>query len=169
MTKIPAEDPSQFSLPENRVEYVSSILWILFGSFVVFQAQRLPYTDEFGPSAGFFPFWLGTISIFLGVIMAIQTGIRRAQKQVITFASKSAVFKMISIVACLAVLPWLIEAAGFFLTSGVLFFFLLYIVEKESLTFSLISAVLSFFLLWLIFGVILKLSLPLGFLQFMRF
>ncbi len=98
-----------------------------------------------------------------------KLSISRAQKEEIPFASKSAVSKMILIVACLAVFPWLIETVGFYLTSGMLFFFLLYVVEKESLKFSLISAVLSFFLLWLIFEVILKVQLPLGFMTFMRF
>ncbi len=169
MTENSIENPSPLSIPGKRVDQVSSILWILFGSFVIIQAQKLDYTDEFGPSAGFFPFWLGAISVFLGAILAIQASVSRAQKQEIPFASKSAVSKMILIVICLAVFPWLIETAGFYLTSGMLFFFLLYVVEKESLKFSLISAVLSFFLLWLIFEAMLKVQLPLGFMTFMRF
>ena len=169
MAEDSTENTSPLSISRKRVDQISSILWILFGSFVIIQANKLQYVDEFGPSAGYFPFWLGAISVFLGAILAIRASISRAKKEEIPFAGKSAVFKMILIVACLAVFPWLIEKAGFYLTSGMLFFFLLYVVEKESLKFSLISAVLSFILLWLIFAVMLKVDLPLGFMTFMRF
>ncbi len=169
MSDKTAENLSPLSIPENRVDQVSSILWISFGIFVILQAQKLDYTDDFGPSAGFFPFWLGVISISLGVILAIQASAGKERKQEITIASKGAVFKMILITIGLLIFVLLIERAGFFLSAGLLFLFLLYAVEKQSLKYSLIAAVLSFFALWLIFGVGLKVQLPVGFMKFMRF
>jgi putative tricarboxylic transport membrane protein len=169
MTEKSIENPSPLSIPEKRVDQVSSILWISFGIFVIIQSQKLDYTDDFGPSAGFFPFWLGVISIFLGAMLTIQASFRKTQKQEITIASKSAAFKMFMITLGLFVFILLIERAGFFLSAGLLFLFLLYAVERQSLKYSLIAAVLSFFLLWLIFGVGLKLQLPVGFMKFMRF
>lgn len=161
--------PSPLSIPEKRVDQVSSILWIAFGIFVIIQSHKLDYTDDFGPSAGFFPFWLGVLSIFLGAMLAIQASLSRTQKQEITIASRSTAPKMLMIIVGLFIFLLLIERTGFFLAAGLLFLFLLYVVEKQSLKYSLSAAVLSFLLLWLIFGVGLKLQLPVGFMKFIRF
>ena len=107
--------------------------------------------------------------MILGAFLAFQTSFGRKAKPDITIAGKSAFFKMLMIIVGLFAFFLLIERAGFFLSSGLLFFFLLYAVERRSLIYSLSAAVLSFFLLWLIFGVGLKLQLPLGFMKFMRF
>ena len=170
MTENTIENSSPLSIPEKRVDQVSSILWISFGIFVIIQSQQLDYTDDFGPSAGFFPFWLGAISIFLGALLAIQASIGKAAKQQrVAIASKSAVFKMFMITIGLFIFFFLIDRAGFFLSAALLFLFLLYAVERQSLKYSFIAGVVSFFLLWLIFGVGLKLQLPVGFMKFMRF
>lgn len=157
---------SQLSVPEKRVDRISSIIWIALGIFVIYQTKGLDYTDDFGPAAGFFPFWLGIILISLGIILAIQTFDSRKKKQEISISSKSAVLKMFIIVCGLFIFIALIEKAGFYLSSGLLFLFLLYVAEKQTLKYSLIAAVLSFFALWLIFGMGLKLQLPVGFMKF---
>ena len=125
MTENGTETGSQVSIPERRVDQVSSILWISFGIFVVFQALKLDYTDDFGPSAGFFPLWLGAISIFLGAMLAIQATFSRKEKQAVTIASKSAATKMCVIIVGLFAFLLLFERAGFFLSAGLLFLFLL--------------------------------------------
>lgn len=169
MSEKSTENSSPVSIPERHVDQISSALWISFGIFVISQSLKLDYTDDFGPSAGFFPFWLGVIAILLGGILAIQASFSRKTKLEVTIASKSAAFKMFMITVGLFVFFLLIERAGFFLSAGLLFLFLLYAVERQSLKYSLSAAVLSFFLLWLIFGVGLKLQLPVGFMKFMRF
>lgn len=170
MAENSIENPSPLSIPEKRVDQFSSMLWISFGIFVIIQSQKLDYMDDFGPSAGFFPFWLGAISIFLGALLAIQASLGKAVKQQrITIASKSAVFKMFMITVGLFIFFLLIDRAGFFLSAALLFLFLLYTVERQSFKYSLSAAVVSFLLLWLIFGVGLKLQLPVGFMKFMRF
>lgn len=169
MTEKSMENLSPLSIPEKRVDRFSSILWIFFGIFVIIQSQHLDYTDDFGPSAGFFPFWLGVIAILLGGIMAIQTSFGKKHTREITIVSKRAAFKMFMIIVGLFTYFFLIERTGFFLAAALLFLFLLYAVEKRSLKFSLSAAIVSFFLIWLIFGVGLKLQLPVGFMKFMRF
>lgn len=160
---------SQITISEKRVDKVSSILWISLGIFVIFQSRQLNYTDDFGPAAGFVPFWLGIILVILGIILAIQTFDSRKEDQEISIASKSDALKMFIIISGLFVFIVLIERAGFYLSAGLLFLFLLYVAEKQSLKYSLIAAILSFFMLWLIFGLGLKLQLPMGFMEFMRF
>lgn len=156
------------SILERHVDQISSILWISFGIFIITQSLKLDYTDDFGPSAGFFPFWLGVIAILLGGILAAQASFGRNKKQEVTIASKSAAVKMFMITVGLFAFFLLIERAGFFLSAGLLFLFLLFVVERRSLKYSLSAGVVSFFLLWLIFGVGLKLQLPMGFMKFMR-
>lgn len=169
MSDKSTENGSPVSIPARHVDKISSILWISFGIFVITQSLKLDYTDDFGPSAGFFPFWLGVIAILLGGILAVQATFDRNKNQQVTIASKSAAVKMFMITAGLFVFFLLIERAGFFLSAGLLFLFLLFAVERRSLKYSLSAAVVSFFLLWLIFGVGLKLQLPVGFMKFMRF
>jgi hypothetical protein len=168
MSDASKEDQSQLTISEKRADLVSSALWLSFGSFVIWQALKLDYRDEFGPSAGFFPFWLGVISVGLGTLLGGQAVFTRAKKRGIPIASKSAALRMFLVAACLFAFVALIDAAGFFLAAGLLFFALLYVVERESLAYSLAAAVLAFAGFWLVFELGLKLQLPVGFMKFLR-
>jgi putative tricarboxylic transport membrane protein len=160
MTEKSADNLSPLSFSEKHVGQISSMLWIAFGIFVILQSRQLNYTDDYGPSAGFFPLWLGIILTSLGIVFGIQASLSRKEKREVTIASKSAALRMLLItIGCLSFI-FLIERVGFYLSASLLFLFLLYTVEKKSMKYSLIAAVISFFLLWAIFEAGLNLRLP---------
>jgi hypothetical protein len=168
MADIAKEDGSRVTISEKHADLVSSALWLAFGAFVIWQSLKLDYKDEFGPSAGFFPFWLGVISVGLGGALGIQAAFRAAHQRDIALASRSAAVRMSLVAVCLFLFVVAIGTTGFFLAAGLLFFFLLYIVERKSAAYSLIAGVLAFAGFWLVFELGLRLQLPVGFMKFLR-
>jgi len=159
--------PHEFSFPKNRIDLISSIIWIAIGVFVIYGTGDLPYTDEFGFGPRFFPLWLGIFLIFLGIILGIQSLLIK-EKQYIDIVSRANLGRMFLIVAGFFGYAFLVERAGFFLSAGLLFFFLLFVVEKKSWKFSIVAAVLSYLGLWLIFDLVIDVGLPLGIMEFIH-
>jgi uncharacterized membrane protein len=162
------EEQSQVAISEKHTDLVSSILWLAFGAFVIWQSTKLDYRDEFGPSAGFFPFWLGVICIVLGGTLGVQGALRKAHQREIALASRSAAVRMLLLAVCLFAFVAAINTAGFFLAAGLLFCVVLYVIEKKSMLYSLLAGVLALAGFWLLFEFALKLQLPVGFMKFMR-
>ena len=152
-------------LRKRRVDQISGLVWIGIGMLVVHLSRGLSYTDDYGPSAGFFPFWLGLLIALLGAILLVKvTWVDRTEEN-LSFFSKHAVFQMCLIVAGILGFVFLIERAGFFLAAGLLFLFLLVAVERRGWRFSLLVSMTAGLLFWAIFGVALKQQLPMGILE----
>ena len=156
-----------FSIPKNRIDLSSSIIWIALGAFVIYGTRDLPYTDEFGFGPKFFPLWLGIFLVFLGIVLGVQSLLDK-EKQYIDIVSKANVARMFLIVAGFFGYAFLVERAGFFFSASLLFFFLLFVVEKKGWKFSVVAAVLSYIGLWFIFNFLIDVGLPLGVMEFMH-
>ncbi len=168
MAEINKEDQSEVTISEKHTDLVSSTLWLAFGAFVIWQSLKLEYRDEFGPSAGFFPFWLGVIAVGLGAMLGAHAAFGGAHQRDIALASRSATLRMFLVAVCLFAFVAAINTAGFFLAAGLLFFIVLYVVERKSLAYSSVAGVLAFAGFWLVFEFALKLQLPVGFMKFLR-
>jgi putative tricarboxylic transport membrane protein len=160
-----SDEPGQPTLAKQRVDQVSGLIWIAVGAFVLYHAWSLTYTDDYGPSAGFFPVWLGAIIVLLGVILLVKSTWLETEVEHLSFFSTHAVFQMGLIMAGLVGFILLIERVGFFLSVGLLFFFLLTAVERRGWKFSLAVAIVAGLALWGLFDVALKLQFPPGLLQ----
>lgn len=163
-----AQKGYQLTIRKRRADQISGFIWLLVGSFVIVQVYDLDYMDEFGPGPAFFPFWLGIVIILLGIGLLLNTTLISEEKDYITFSSAHAALQMILVMAGFFVFVYLIESAGFFLSSGLLFLFLLLAVERQGWKFAAAVAILSTLVIWGIFGVILKVQLPYGVLEVFR-
>ena len=160
MSRDRPNNSKPISVSSQRVELVSSILWVAFGVVVIYGTKDLEYVGEFGPSARFFPFWLGIAVIILGTIHGAQSfRINKAEND-IEFASKDSAFRAVLIVIGFLGFVFLVETLGFFSASALLTFFLLYAVEKRGWKFSITTALFFFIGLYLIFDILLKVQLP---------
>lgn len=159
--------PHEFSFPKNRIDQISSIIWIALGAFVIYGTADLPYTDEFGFGPRFFPLWLGILLIFLGIILGVQSLLIK-EKEYIDIVSKKNLARMFLIVVGFFGYSFFVERAGFFFSASLLFFFLLFAVEKKGWKFSILAAVFSYIGLWLIFDLIIDVGLPLGIMEFIH-
>ena len=153
------------TLRKRRADQFSGLVWIGIGVFVVYLSKDLSYTDEYGPAAGFFPLWLGAIIVLLGAILLIKVTWIDKEDEGLSFFSKRVVSQMCSIVAGILGFIFLIERAGFFLSAGLLFLFLLVAVERRGWKFSLAVSIAAGLAFWGIFGLALKQQLPMGILQ----
>ncbi len=160
-----SDEPGQPTLAKQRIDQISGLLWIAVGAFILYHSRGLSYTDDYGPSAGFFPLWLGGIIILLGVTLLVKSTWFDKEAESLSFFSMHAIFQMGLIMAGLVCFILLIEPAGFFLSVGLLFLFLLVAVERRGWKFSLAGAVVAALAFWGLFGVALKLQFPAGILQ----
>ncbi len=158
-------ESGQPTLARHRVDQISGLVWIVVGAFIAFHSRNLTYMDDYGPSAGFFPLWLGGIIILLGGILLAKSTWFDKEAESLSFCSMHAIFQMCLIMAGLVGFILLIERAGFFLSAGLLFFFLLAAVERRGWGFSLVVGIVAGLAFWGLFDVALKLQFPPGILQ----
>jgi putative tricarboxylic transport membrane protein len=55
----------------HRADRFIGILFLIFGSYLVFRSREFPYWQDFGPGPGYFPFWLGMIMIALSAFLLV--------------------------------------------------------------------------------------------------
>ena len=56
----------------DKRDLLSGIVLASFGSFLIYEAQRLPYRSEFGPGPGFLPLWIGIGIVACSAVMPMS-------------------------------------------------------------------------------------------------
>ncbi len=149
----------------QRVDQVSALVWVVVGIVVIIQSKGLKYMEEYGPGPGFLPFWLGMGLILLGLALLVQVTFSRKEKEDISLPSKYAAWQMFLVMLGYFGFSFLGEKLGFLLCIGLLFLFLLVVVERRGWKFSLAISIISTFAFWAVFELGLQMRLPMGFLE----
>jgi putative tricarboxylic transport membrane protein len=153
----------------DRIDQVAALLWLVVGIVVLIGSKDLKYRAEYGPGPGFFPFWLGVGLIVLGLMLLAQISFsRKEEKENFSPPSKYAAWQMFLVMFGFFGFVFLAEKVGFLLCIGLLFLFLLVVVERRGWKFSLAIALINTFLFWVVFEVGLSLRLPPGLLDLLR-
>ena len=153
---------------EQRVNQVFAFLWVVVGVVVVIQARDLEYVAEYGPGPGFLPHWLGVGFILLGLALLAQVTFSRQEKEALSLPSKHAAWQMFLVMLGFFGFVLLGEKVGFLLCIGLLFLFLLAVVERKGWKASLVISIVNTLAFWAIFEVGLTLRLPAGLLDLLR-
>lgn len=157
------------SLPRAyRTDQFSALLWLIVGVVVILQSRELDYMAEYGPGPGFLPFWLGVGVIALGIALFAKATFLSEKSETTELPTRHAAYQLILVCAGIFGLALLAGAVGFIICIGVLFFCLLFFVERRGWKFSLVMAIASPLALWLIFELGLDLRLPMGLLDLFR-
>jgi putative tricarboxylic transport membrane protein len=157
------------SIRQSRVDQVSALLWLIVGIVVLIGSLDLRYRDEYGPGPGFLPFWLGLGLIFLGLMLLARAIFGRKDKEEdISLPSKYATLQMSLVMVGFFGFVFLGDKVGFLPCIGLMFLFLLAVVERRGWKFSLAMSLISALFFWVVFEVGLKLRLPLGLLDLLR-
>jgi hypothetical protein len=144
-----------------RADIVTGVIVGGFGVFVLQQALQLDYANEFGPGSGFIPFWIGFGLLLLALIL-IGTTVRSPQAAGSGQSSVRETAKVLGSWAALMVSVALLKLVGFFVSLGLLTFFLVYLVDRRSLSTAATVAVATLAGFYLIFTLALGLSVPRG-------
>jgi hypothetical protein len=123
---------------------------------------------EYGPGPGFLPSWLAGGFILMGVIIFAQVTYSRKQVEPLALPDNRSARQMFLVMIGYFSFVFLADRIGFILCVGFLFLFLLTAVEKKGWKFSFAAAFTSILLFWIIFEMVLKLHLPMGILEGLR-
>lgn len=146
----------------RNADLISVLVWAALGAVVIVDSMRLKYFSEYGPDAGFLPFWLG-ICLILGAIgILLETIFGGTATREFSIPDRQARISLLLVVAAMTVFILMIPILGFSVSTGVVFLFLLLVVEKRSWIFSLIAGLASTVAFFVIFEVLLGLFLPRG-------
>jgi putative tricarboxylic transport membrane protein len=151
-----------------RADQLSALLWMAGGILVLLQSRELDYMAEYGPGPGFLPFWLGVGVIALGFMLLAKATFRSEKSETTELPTRHATYQLILVCAGIFSLALLADTVGFIICIGLLFFCLLFFVERRGWKFSLVMAIASPLALWLVFELGLDLRLPQGLLELFR-
>jgi hypothetical protein len=141
----------------KRKDIVSGVVLIVIGLLVAQQAAQLTYRDEFGPGPGMLPYWLGLIMCGLAVIQ-VGLALRRRDDAIPTARSDKG--RVLPAAAGLIVMAAAVEVIGFMPSFGLLSFFLVYAVERQSFGRAATTALAMVLGFVLLFRLILPIPLP---------
>jgi putative tricarboxylic transport membrane protein len=168
MSAVNAKEVHQPNPMGHWGNQVFALLWVVVGIIVLIQTRDLKFMAEYGPGPGFLPFWLGLGAISLGLVLLAQVTFSRKEKEVISLPSKYAAWQMFLVMFGFFMFVILAEKVGFLFCIGLLFLFLLVVVERKGWKFSLAIAIINTLIFWAIFELGLKLQLPAGLLDLLR-
>ena len=176
----------------KRPDLAAGFVLVGLGIYIIQQSRLLTYRDEFGPGPGLLPFWLGVLLTVLASCVVVSSlrgrfgnggngGIRGQTP----FAAgiplnpsdprqregsdplfphfphsriSRALLAWLSLIATVAAL----EVLGFFLSFGLLSFFLVYVIEQRSFSGAIAVSVAITLGFLLLFRVILPVPVPLN-------
>jgi hypothetical protein len=152
----------------HRADQLSAFVWMAIGTVVLLQSRELDYLAEYGPGPGFLPFWLGVGVIALGIALLAKATFRSEKTETTKLPTRHAATQLLLVCGGIFGLALLANTIGLIIYIGVLFFFLLFFVERRGWIFALVMAIASPLALWLIFELGLDLRLPMGLLDLFR-
>lgn len=152
----------------DKRDLLSAIVLASFGSFVIYEARRLPYRSEFGPGPGFLPLWIGIGIVACSAVMLYAYFFRTERNSEEETAKPTrielarALGAWLAFVAAIVFLPFI----GFGLSLGLLTAFLIFVLDRRSSWVALGVAMALALGFHLVFVIALGVSLPVGVLGF---
>lgn len=153
-------------------ETIAALCVTLLGVVTIYLARQLPYDSEYGPGAGFLPFWLGVVLVILSVFLlrdALQAGAAAASSDgggaasegFFAFAPGASVPWLIFFLCTIAI-SVLFERLGFGLAIGLYMLVTMRWVARQSWPWTIILAIVTPIVLYVGFVRLLMVPLPLA-------
>lgn len=152
----------------NKKDFSSGLFLFLLGLFLAFLSIRYSIWSKFGPDEGFFPFAVAMIIMGLSLIVIVKSFFvaesqerektSEGQKRKIITVLRVSIYTILMLVYGL-----LLEKVGFLITSAVLIFPILKVVEKQSWKITLLVGFGSIITSYILFVHFLGVPLPRGF------
>jgi putative tricarboxylic transport membrane protein len=148
---------------------VSGVLLVALGAYIVLQARNWSFLTADGPGPGFMPIGVGAALMLLAaaqVLGALRRSSRSTPAELAVPASdgERSVPRALASWVAFAIAIALVKPLGFLLSFGLLAFFLVTVMYRQSLLKGVLVATLSALGFYLVFDVALRITLPAGFL-----
>lgn len=147
---------------------MSGALLVALGAYIVLQARDWSFLTGDGPGPGFMPMGVGAALMLLAaaqVIGALRRSSRATTVELTVPASdgERSVPRALASWVAFAIAIVLVKPLGFLLSFGLLAFFLVTVMYRQSLLKGVLVATLSALGFYLVFDVALRITLPAGF------
>lgn len=130
------------------------------GGLAIYGASRHAYYTEFGPDAGFFPFWVGLGQSLIGLALVaryLRTGVTRTDAPM--YGSRR---RQLTVAALFLGYVLLLHAVGFVPATGIFLFAVMLGVESRSIRETGLIVLGLTFGLFALFGWAFRIPLPQG-------
>jgi hypothetical protein len=146
---------------------VSGVLLVALGAYIVLQARDWSFLTADGPGPGFMPIGVGAALMLLAaaqVLRALYGSSRSTAAELAVTASdgERSVPRALASWVAFAIAIVLVKPLGFLLSFGLLAFFLVTVMYRQSLLKGVLVATLSALGFYLVFDVALRITLPAG-------
>ena len=148
-------------------DIASGVLLVALGAYIVLQARDWSFITADGPGPGFMPIGVGAALIALALAQVIGA-IRRSPDSTAAASAPASsggersVPRALASWAAFAISIALMKPLGFLLSFGLLAFFLVTVMYRQSLLKGVLVATLSALGFYLVFTVALRITLPVG-------
>jgi putative tricarboxylic transport membrane protein len=154
----------------GKSDRISGSFWLLFSLFISYESYKLGLGTVNQPGPGFLFFWTGIVVAILAITVIVKSLKKFSQEEVTDKAfGRSNVKKVVLVLAALFLYAFLMEWLGFFISTLLLFVFLLGVIEKKKWWFAVGVSVVVTALSYLLFETGLQSQLPKGILGFLKF
>jgi hypothetical protein len=148
----------------KRSSRIQSLVWGLFGLYLVYEGVQLKLGTPRAPKPGFMIFWMGIVILILGGAFFLQSFIASSDEKKIRWKGlrwQRGVKMMAALFLYVAVFHWL----GFVLSTFFLLLFLFKGLEPQKWGTALLVSALTVAICYLVFNVFLELQFPPGLLR----
>lgn len=145
----------------RRISQSTAIIFLALSAYIVWYSLTLEYYTSLGPGPGFFPLWLGVAMGILSIVWFFQVILEpRQSKNDIFLPKRSGIIRILSIIAALIIIAYLMDIFGFQLMMFLFLLFLLIILGRQPIWLTLIVSILGSFGVFHLFREYLDVSLP---------
>ena len=145
----------------KRANQSTAIIFMALSAYIVWYSLTLEYYTTLGPGPGFFPLWLGVAMGILSLAWFVQVIMLPGQSKSTDFLPKrSGIIRILSIIAALVIISYLMDIFGFQLMMFLFLVFLLIILGRQPIWLTIIVSILGSFGVYHLFGGYLDVSLP---------
>jgi hypothetical protein len=154
----------------KKRDVLTALCWITLGCIISIWSASFPFGKSERPGPAIFPLGTGLILISLGIILFVQARKRdeeESKEKVVSLIPRGAAFRRVAFsLGGMLVSAVLIDYLGFILTFFCLILFLVRAVQPQKLKKDIFYAVFFTLAAYMLFQVVLKTTLPTGFLGF---
>ena len=154
----------------GKLDRISGSFWFLFSLFISYQSYKLGLGTVNQPGPGFLFFWTGIVVAMLAITVIIKSLGKQGEEEAKDQAfGKKSVTKVVLVLVALFVYALVLEWLGFFVSTLLLFMFLLGFIERKKWWFAVLVSCAVTLCSYLIFETGLQSQLPKGILGFLKF